>query len=98
MLRSLLNSLGVLIYTSLVAAFFFNGEKILGQANSFLMPAAMLMLLVLSAAITGSLVFGKPILLYFDNQKSDALKLFFYTIGWLAIITIIVLGILAMIK
>ena len=32
-IRALLNSLGVLIYTSLIAAFFFNGEKIFGKAD-----------------------------------------------------------------
>ena len=97
-IRALLHSLGVLIYTSLIAAFLFNGEKIFGKVNSFLMPAAMLLLLVLSSAITGALVLGKPILLYLDNQKADALKLFFWTLGWLAIITIIVLGSLAIFK
>ncbi len=96
--RALLHSLGVLVYTSLIAAFLFNGEKIFGKVNSFLMPAAMLMLLVISAAITGALVLGKPILLYLDNQKSDALKLFFWTLGWLAVITITILIILTMVK
>ncbi len=59
--RALLNSLGVLVYVLSIAAFLFNGEKFLGKANSFLMPAAMLMLLVISATITGFLVLGKPI-------------------------------------
>ena len=55
------------------------------------MPAAMLLLLVLSATITGALVLGKPILLYLDNKKADAIKLFFWTLGWLVIMTITVL-------
>lgn len=96
-IRALLNSLGVLAYTSLIAAFLANGERIFGgQDNHFLIPAVMLMLFVLSAAITGSLVMGKPILLYMENKKSEALKLFFYTIGFMAAITIIVLGCLAL--
>lgn len=98
-LRALLNSFGVLIYTSLIAAFLANGEKIFGgQDNHFLIPAVMLMLLVLSATITGALVLGKPILLYMENKKSEALKLFFYTIGFMAAITIVALVILALIK
>ena len=92
------HSLGVLIYISLLAWFLFNGEQFFGQKKTFLIPVAMLMLLVLSAAITGALVLGKPILLYLDNQKSDALKLFFYTIGWLAIMAILLFGSLAITK
>ena len=76
----------------------FNGEKFFGKADNFLMPVAMLLLFVLSAAITGALVLGKPILLYLDNKKEDALKLFGWTLGWLAIIVIIVLGVLAIVK
>ena len=97
-IRAFLHSLGVLIYTSLIAAFLFNGEKLFGKVTSFLMPAAILLLLVLSAAITGALVLGKPILLYLDNQKADALKLFGWTVGWLAVITITILIILTMVK
>lgn len=94
-----MNSFGVLAYTSLIAVFLANGERIFGgQDNHFLIPAVMLLLFVLSAAITGALVLGKPILLYTENKKSEALKLFFYTIGCMAFITIVVLGVLALIK
>jgi hypothetical protein len=97
-INGLINSLGVLIYVSAVSWLLFSGEKIFGKASSFLMPAALLLLFVLSAAITGSLVLGKPALLYFENQKSEAIKLLFYTIGWLFIITVIVMGGLALFK
>ena len=73
--RALLHSLGVLIYVLLIAAFLFNGKNIFGKEDNFLMPTAMLLLLVLSAAVTGSLVLGKPILLYWDNKKTEAIKL-----------------------
>ena len=97
-LRALLNSLGVLIYTSALAAFFFNANRLFGKEDNFLMPAVMMMLLVISAALTGALVLGKPILLYLNNQKSEALKLFGWTLGWLAIIISIVLGSLVVLK
>ena len=97
-IRALTHSLGVLIYVSLIAAFLFNGQNIFGKDDKFLMPVAMLLLLVISATITGTLVLGKPILMYLDNQKPAAIKLFFYTIGWLAVITILVLGVLAILK
>jgi len=76
----------------------FNGEKFFGKADNFLMPVAMLLLFVLSTAITGALVLGKPILLYLDNKKEDALKLFGWTLGWLAVMVILVLGVLAIMK
>lgn len=96
--RALIHSLGVLIYVVLIALFMFNGKNIFGKEDNFLMPTFMLLLFVISAAITGALVLGKPILMYLDNQKADAVKLFFYTIGWLAVITILVLVILVIIK
>ena len=97
-LCALIHALGVLIYTSAIASFMFNGEKFFGKADNFLMPVAMLLLFVLSAAITGALVLGKPILLYLDNKKEDALKLFGWTLGWLAVMVILVLGVLAIMK
>jgi|SRR3990167_4926979 len=97
-IRALTHALGVLIYVSLIAAFLFNGQNIFGKDDKFLMPVAMLLLLVISATITGALVLGKPILLYLDGNKTDALKLFSYTLAWLTIMTIAVLIILVIVK
>jgi polyferredoxin len=93
--QGILNALGVFIYTSAIAWLLSNGEKFLGKKpDNFLMPAAMLLLLVLSAAITGLLVFGKPIMLYLNNSKQEAVKLLIYTISSLLIITLIVFAVL----
>lgn len=96
--RSLLNSFGVFLYVFAITLFLNNGQKLFGAEDKFLMPVVMLLLLVLSATITGSLVLGKPIMLYLENQKSDAVKLLAYTIGWLAAFTVITGVILALIK
>ncbi|KKT25420.1 MAG: hypothetical protein UW11_C0027G0004 [Parcubacteria group bacterium GW2011_GWA2_43_9b] len=96
--RSLTHSLGVFIYIIAVASLLSNANKMFGSGQTFWTPAFMLLLLVVSATITGALVLGKPILMYLDNQKSAAIKLFFYTIGWLAVITIAVLIILVIVK
>ena len=89
--RSLLNALGTVVYVSVIATIMQNGEKIFGKMNQITGPIAFLTLLVLSAAITGSLVLGKPVIMYLDDQKSDAITLFFYTLGWLALALVILL-------
>ncbi len=86
------NSLGVFLYVSGVAWFMFNGEKWFGKAEkNFWMPVAMLLMFILSATITGSLVLGRPIFLYLKGLKAESIKLLVYTIISLFIIVLIVL-------
>ena len=72
-----------------------NGQRIFGRAVSFLVPFAILLLFVISATIVGTLVLGRPALLYLDGKKTEALKFFGYTVGWLIVFTIVVLAALA---
>ena len=76
-----INALGVVAYTSAVALFLSNGERIFGGVKSFLLPLFMLLLLIVSATITGLLVLGKPIQLYFNGLKKEAVTLLFTTLG-----------------
>src|SRR3989338_182521 len=89
--RSLFNALGTIAYVSVVVTIMQNGEKIFGSINQTIAPIAMLTLFVLSAAVTCSLVLGKPVMLYLNNQKNEAIKLFVYTLCWLALAVIILL-------
>jgi len=82
-------------YTSGVAWILFNGQRLFGRAPTFLIPFAVLLLFVLSATIVGTLVLGRPALLYFNGKKHEALRFFGYTVGWLVIFTIVVLALLA---
>jgi len=68
-----------------------NAPKAFGSMNNLVGPAAFLLLFILSAAVTGSLILGKPILMYLDGKKAEALKLFLYTLGWLVLGIIILL-------
>lgn len=88
-LWSLFNALGTLVYITLVALILQNGEKIFGKMQDISGPIAFLLLFILSAAITGALVLGRPILLYLDNNRKDALILFFYTLAWLFLFLIL---------
>ena len=77
-------------YIFCIALFFNLGlEKMFKQVPEFFAPVIMLLLLVLSASIMGILIFGKPVMLYLDNQKKDALTMLFYTLGCLADIFIL---------
>lgn len=90
--RSLLNALGTAAYVALIATTLQHGEVIFGKMNRTLGPIAFLMLFVLSATITGSLVLGKPVLMYMNGEKGEAVKLFLYTVGWLALCTVLLLA------
>lgn len=89
-LSGLWSALGVAVYVTGVALIMQNGNRIFGQMNNFFGPIAFLMLFVLSAAITGTLVLGRPVMLFLENQKPAALKLFGFTLGWLFILTLLV--------
>lgn len=95
---ALVNSLATVIYISLVVFVMMNGQNFFGTASDFGGGLAMLMLFVLSAAVTGSLVIGKSILLYLDGAKKEAIKLLLYTILDLSLITLIIMIILGLTK
>jgi hypothetical protein len=88
---SILHSLGVLVYVTLVALFMNNAEKIFGKKDNFMTGIIVLLIFILSALITGSLVLGRPILFYLDGKKAEAVKLLLYTIISLAVILVLVI-------
>lgn len=82
--RSLLNSLGVVTYVMAVAAVMNNGSRLFGEEDTFPMVAGFLLILCVSAATVGSLVFGYPIILFLNGQKREAVQAVVMTIGCLA--------------
>lgn len=91
-LSSVLSSLGAVIYIIAVVVFLNNAQRIFGKGeDSFFVPVIMLMLFVLSALITGSIILGKPAMLYFDGQKKEGTTLLFYTIISLVVILVFVI-------
>jgi hypothetical protein len=86
------HALLVIAYTSGVAGIMFNGQRLFGQKDTILTPIAVLLLFVVSATIVGALVLGRPVLLYMDGKKSEALKMFAYILGWLFLATILFLA------
>jgi hypothetical protein len=88
-LHALGHAILVLLYTSGVAWVLFNAQRLFGKVTSFWGPLAILMLFVVSATIVGTLVLGRPILLYLDGKKDQALRFFGWTLGWMAVLTLV---------
>lgn len=85
-----LDALGTAVYIVLVASLIYSLSHSGFQAgNDLIVPIFMLLLFVFSAAFTGSLVFGRPVMLYLDGKKKEALTLVFWTLGILLVLTII---------
>lgn len=88
--RSFVQAFGVLAYVTAVAWFMNNAQRFFGEQPGWFAGVLMLLLFVVSAAVTGSLVFGRSLLMYLDGAKLPAVRLALSTVGWLA--SFIVLG------
>lgn len=97
-LWAVIHSLCVFVYSSLVILLMMNGEKIFGNGNNFSGGIAILMLFVLSAVVVGSLILVKPLMLYLDGLKKEAVKLLVYTIAALFVITTVAMLIIFLLK
>jgi hypothetical protein len=93
---SFLSSLGVVVYIILVALFMNGANRLFPGPDNFLAPLIMMLLLVFSAAFTGFLVLGKPVLMYLEGSKKEAIKLFIFNIAWIFIFLAISLLLLAL--
>ena len=87
--RAFIDSVGTAAYIILVVSFIFSLQIFASKQDNIIISIAMLLLFVFSAALTGSLVFGKPIMMYLDGKKKEAVSLVAYTLGILLAITIL---------
>ncbi|OGH94664.1 MAG: hypothetical protein A2538_04525 [Candidatus Magasanikbacteria bacterium RIFOXYD2_FULL_41_14] len=79
--RGALHALLASLYILGVATLMTNGEKLLGNMPMPVGPFAMLSLLVISTAVMGVLFFGRPVMLFLENKKSEALWFLGFTMG-----------------
>jgi hypothetical protein len=88
------------LYIVVVATIMRNAEKLFGGKgpDNILAPIGILLLLVVSAATMGILVFGKPVMLYIDGKKREAVMMLVSTIASLAIITVLVFSSIALLR
>ena len=87
---AVINSLMVLVYVIFVVGAMTYFDKYMEHSSpEFLLPIVVLMLLVLSAAVVGTLIFARPVMIYLDGGKKEGLKLLTYTLGCLVVLTIL---------
>lgn len=96
--NALINVLAATAYIVLVATLLENGNKLFGPDDNAFSPIAFLLLFVFSASVMGVTLLGRPILWYLDGFKKESINLILYTLGFLFVITFIVLSILIILK
>jgi hypothetical protein len=95
MKEGVIHAFGIFVYVAGVSLLMSGGAEVFVGHGSFWGPVAGLLLFVISAAVTGLLVFGKPAMMYVNGRKEDAFTLLFNTIIVLIIIFVLVLVSLA---
>lgn len=80
-------ALGEAVYIALVTLLISGAERFFANTpdNKILAPMVFLLLFVLSAAISGALILGKPALMYVEGKKKEAMALFGLNLFWLFI-------------
>ena len=96
--QSFLYSLGTGIWIVLVALFMNNANSLLGPVDAVYTGIAALLLFTMSALIIGGLLVGKPIFLYIDGNKKEAVKMLLANAGWLVLFFAIAVIILVITK
>src|SRR5579864_1102307 len=84
-----LHALGVGAYVLLVATILNKGKEWFANVRGVFAPAMILLLLVFSAAVVGSLIFLVPALWGVSGKKQEGLRLLIATLGWLAVLVIV---------
>jgi hypothetical protein len=90
----LLQAIGIILYCALIASFFNFLEKTQAKPPAMLGFIVILFLLVVSATITGLMVFGYPVVLALDKKITRALQVIAYTLLYSVLIIILVLFII----
>ena|SRR3989344_5539249 len=93
--KAVVSALGVAAYVLAFTWLINNAEKWFGSQPVWIGPFLMLILFIISACVTGSLVLARPVMLYLDGQKNDAVYLFLSTVAALAVIVMIAAVILS---
>lgn len=94
--QSFFFALGEGVYIALVATFMRYAAEIVPKDPSVIGFTLFVMIFVFSAAVSGALVLGKPVLLYLEGKKREAVEFFAFTLGWLFVFMLAVFAIIAL--
>ena len=89
--QSFLYSIGATAWIVLVAVFMQNANNLFGKVDTVITGVAALLLFSTSALIVGGLVVGKPIFMYIDGKKKEAVKMVIANGGWMLLYLVVVL-------
>ena len=92
--HAFINASLTVLYIIGISSFLFYVSRFFDSPNTVLIPIMMLSLFVFSAALTGSLIFGRPILWYLEGKKEEAVFLLIYTLGIFLVITLLIFSLL----
>lgn len=87
---AIINALSTALYIIIIVlSINYFGHTLQKTPDTIIIPMGMLMLFVFSAALTGTLVLGRPTMWYLDNRKKEAIQLLLSTLIIILMITII---------
>lgn len=89
-----INAAVATLYISAIVSFMFYGLAHSHPDNSVFFPIAFISLFTLSAAVMGYLFLYKPLMLFLDGDKKNAVNLFLQTVAVFAGITAVILALL----
>jgi len=95
---SFVHSFLAAVYIVAVAQFMAHAEIWFGKEDNAVTPVVVLLLFTLSVLVVGGLVIGKPIFLYIDGKKKDAVWMLIDSGLWLFLFFIIALVVLYIVK
>ena len=89
-----LNAFLASAYIAAVASFMYFGPKNIGPNDSVLAPIVFLSVFVLSAAVMGYLFLSRPLQLFLEGNKAEAVAFFLKTVATFAVVTLILIALL----
>jgi heme O synthase-like polyprenyltransferase len=87
-----LNALAASLYISFIGTCMYYGPKFVTKVDNVIFPIVFISVFTLSAAVMGFVFFYEPIQLYLENKKKEGVKLFLQSLGFFALITILLVA------
>ncbi|MFA5136006.1 MAG: hypothetical protein WC489_01275 [Patescibacteria group bacterium] len=95
----IINALSASAYIFLVVSVMtFITRPLKNKPDTFFAPITVLFVLTLSVAVMAFLFFYRPLMLFIDGKKTDAVNFFIKTVGVFAVLTTVVLFLLFFVR